>query len=107
MTFRRKIHKLFRMGILSDNTDQTYLEHLSDEYNNLKNLVFKYDEAISALLTGGHASYQIDTGQTMQRVTRLDLAMLQEKRDIAENKLNTLALRLRKTAGVVQAVPRW
>ena len=95
------------MGTLSDNTDQTYLEHLEDEYQNLKNLIFKYDEAISALLTGGHGSYQIDTGQSMQRVTRLDLAMLQEKRDIAENRLNTLALKLRKTAGTRQAVPRW
>ncbi len=96
-----------RMGTLSDNTDQTYLEHLEDEYQNLKNIVFKYDEAISALLTGGHASYQLDSGQTMQRVTRLDLNSLQEKRNIAENRLNDLSLRLRKTAGVVQAVPRF
>ena len=95
------------MGTLSDNTDQTYPEHLEDEYQNLKNIVFKYDEAISALLSGTHQSYQLDTGQTMQRVTRLDLESLQSKRNMAENRLNDLALRLRKTAGVVQAVPRF
>ena len=95
------------MGTLSDNTDQTYPEHLEDEYQNLKNIVFKYDEAISALLSGTHQSYQLDTGQTMQRVTRLDLESLQSKRNMAENRLNDLALRLRKTAGVVQAYPRF
>lgn len=95
------------MGTLSDNTDQTYLNHLEDEYQNLKNLIFKYDEAISALLTGGHGSYLIDTGQTQQRVTRLNLAELQSTRKSMMSELSTLAVRLRKTPGTKQAVPRW
>ena len=95
------------MATLPGNDTQTYLAHLEDEYKNLKNLVFKYDEAISALLTGTHQSYQLDSGQTMQRVTRLDLATLQQQRDVMSTRLGTLALRLRKTIGTKQVAPGW
>ena len=95
------------MAVLSDNTDQSYLEHLEDEFQNLKNLIFKYDEAISALLTGTHQSYQLDTGQTMQRVTRLNLAELYSTRKQLMSELSTLAVRLRKTPGQKQGIPFW
>ena len=95
------------MPALSGNDTETYAEHLENEYQNLKNLVFKYDEAIAAILTGGHASYQLDTGQSMQRVTRFNIKEIQEMRDIAAGKLADLAVRLRKTAGQIQALPAW
>ena len=95
------------MAALSDNDNQTYSDHLEDEFQNLKNLIFKYDEAISAILTGGHQSYQLDTGQSMQRVTRFNIKEIQEMRDIAAGKLADLAVRLRKTAGQIQALPAW
>lgn len=95
------------MATLSGNDTQTYLEHLEDEYQNLKNLVFQYDEAIAAILTGGHQSYQLDTGQSMQRVTRFNIKELQETRDIAATRLGTLALRLRKTIGTKMIAPGW
>ncbi len=95
------------MPALSGNDTETYAEHLENEYQNLKNLVFKYDEAISAILTGGHQSYQLDTGQSMQRVTRFNIKEIQEMRDIAAGKLADLAVRLRKTAGQIQALPAW
>lgn len=95
------------MPALPDNNEETYLEHLENEYQNLKNLVFKYDEAISAILTGGHDSYQLDTGQSSQRVTRANIGTIQIARDTAATRLGTLAVRLRKTAGTKQAIPYW
>ncbi len=95
------------MPALSGNNTETYLEHLENEFQNLKNLIFKYDEAISALLTGTHQSYQIDTGQSSQKVTRLDLNSLQSTRDKLTSELDTLATRLRKQAGVIQTRPGW
>ena len=75
------------MPALSGNNTETYDEHLENEYQNLKNLVFQYEEAIAAILTGGHQSYQLDTGQSMQRVTRVNIKEIQEMRDIAAGKL--------------------
>ena len=95
------------MPALSGNNTETYAEHLENEYQNLKNLVFQYDEAIAAILTGGHQSYQLDTGQSMQRVTRVNIKEIQEMRDIAAGKLADLAVRLRKTKGQIQALPAW
>ncbi len=95
------------MPALSGNNTETYAEHLENEYQNLKNLVFQYDEAIAAILTGGHASYQLDTGQSMQRVTRFNIKEIQEMRDVAAGKLADLAVRLRKTAGQKQGLPAW
>jgi hypothetical protein len=95
------------MPALPDNNTETYNEHLENEYQNLKNLVYKYDEAISALLSGNHQSYQLDTGQSMQRVTRLDLAELQNRRDQADTRLATLAVRLGYSKGTKQGVPYW
>ena len=95
------------MAALPDNTAQSYADHEEDEFQNLKTLVFKYDEAIAALLSGHHASYQLDTGQSMQRVTRFNIKEIQEMRDVAAGKLADLAVRLRKTAGQIQALPAW
>ena len=95
------------MPALPDNNTETYPETLENQYQNLKNLVFKYEEAIDALLSGKHQSYQLDTGQSMQRVTRFDIKNLQDMRDVAAIRLATLALRLRKTLGTKQVVPGW
>ena len=95
------------MPQLPDANTETYSETLEDQYQNLKVLVFKYEEAIDALLTGGHQSYELDTGQTRQRVTRFDLKDLQDMRDIAATRLATLAARLQKTKAIKQVRPAW
>ena len=95
------------MPALPDNNTETYAETLENQYQNLKNLVFKYEQAIDALLTGGHQSYLLDTGQTQQRVTRFDIKNLQEMRDVAATRLATLAARLQKTKAVKQVRPGW
>ena len=95
------------MPALPDNNTETYSETLENQYQNLKNLVFKYEEAIDALLSGKHQSYQLDTGQSMQRVTRFDIKSLQDMRDVAATRLGTLALKLRKTLGTKQIGMGW
>lgn len=39
------------------------------------------DAAIDAMISGGHQSYELDTGQGKQRVSRLDLDKLRKQRD--------------------------
>lgn len=59
--------------------------------------------AISSLVTGKHSEYWLDSGQTNQRVKRLDL---KELRDY-ENDLNKELQRLRNSIGssAIIAVP--
>lgn len=95
------------MSVLPDNNTISYNQILEDEYQNLKNIVFKYDTAISEVLTGGHASYSLDSGQTKQDVTRHNLATLQNSRNVAAARMNDLAIRLRKTSAVKQIRMGW
>jgi hypothetical protein len=54
-------------------------QYYSDELQNSRILLYETNKAILALTTGGHQNYQIDTGQSSQRVTRLDLSMLRDQ----------------------------
>ena len=53
-----------------------------------------YDDAIMALTTGGVQQYTLDTGQTRQTVTKLDIEWMQKNLDSLENKVATLEARL-------------
>ena len=53
-----------------------------------------YETAIDALGTGGAQEYLIDTGQTRQRVTKLDLKNLQATLDSMLNRYTTACARL-------------
>ena len=44
----------------------------------LATLLNSYLDAITALLVGGVVEYHLDTGQGKQRVTKLDVAQMQE-----------------------------
>lgn len=55
--------------------------------------VLIYDAAITALVTGGAQSYTLDTGQSKQQVTKLDLDKLQAILASLENKVVTLEAR--------------
>lgn len=59
---------------------QTSCEYWQDELKNARILLYEINKAIQALTTGGHQSYQLDTGQSSQRVTRMDLSALMEQR---------------------------
>lgn len=53
-----------------------------------------YEAAALALATGGVQSYTLDTGQTRQTVTRLDLDAIQKTLDMLYNRCVTLEARL-------------
>ncbi len=56
--------------------------------------IVSYEDAALALSTGGVQSYTLDTGQTRQTVTRLDLDKLQTTLNSLYNRCATLEARL-------------
>jgi len=68
--------------------------------------IVAYEDAALALGTGGVQSYQLDTGQTDQRVTKLDLGMIQKTIDSLYNRCATLEARL-NGSGTVTVKPIW
>lgn len=64
-----------------------------------------YEAAIDALGTGGVQEYLIDTGQTRQRATKLDLVGLQKTLDSMLNRYATLCARLNGAASIAR--PAW
>ncbi len=94
------------MATLSDNgTCQSSNAFLEDERCNLQNLIFKYDQAISAILVGGHSDYKLDTGQTVQEVTRFNLSTIQTAREAMLSELATLDARLGYSKAQKQIMP--
>lgn len=68
--------------------------------------IIAYEAAVEALVTGGVQNYMIDTGQTRQSVTKLDLKALQEEIDRLYNRCATLEARL-NGSGTVNVRPVW
>ena len=63
-----------------------------------------YEDAITALVTGGVQQYTLDTGQTRQTVTKLDIDNLQKALDSMMNQLATWQARL-NGSGVIHVRP--
>lgn len=79
-----------------------------DELKNTKELLFEYNKAILALTTGGHQSYELDTGQTRQRVTRMDLSNLNEIRETLLSQIHDLEIKCGVNGhGTVISRPGW
>jgi len=79
-----------------------------DELTNSKILLNKLNVAIQALTTGGHQNYSLDSGQSVQKVTRLDLDMLRNWRSDLISDIRDLELKLGVgTPGVFISVPGW
>jgi len=70
-----------------------------------RNLVIAYDAALLAL-AGGAQSYQLDTGQTRQMVSKANLRDLEATRAALLNEVATLEARL-GCGGSTHAVPNW
>lgn len=49
-----------------------------DRLDKLKTTIVLYEDAIAALITPGVESYTIDTGQTIQKVTKWDIEKLEK-----------------------------
>ena len=79
---------------------------LSDRSAVIKAQIVAYEDAITAIVSGGAQSYSLDTGQSRQSVTKLDVSRLQSDLDGLYNRLVTLEARL-NGSGTVTARPAW
>jgi hypothetical protein len=68
-------------------------------------LITAYEEACERL-AGGQQSYMLDTGQTVQRVTQVDLADLQATLDTLYNRYTMISARC-NGGGTVTGRPAW
>jgi len=68
--------------------------------------IVAYEDATLALATDGIQSYKLDTGQTVQTVTKLDLTALNKTIDSLYNRCATLEARL-NGSGTTTARPDW
>ena len=94
-------------GSHSSNT-QTSLEYWQDELKNSRVLLFKINEAISVVSTANHQSYTLDTGQTKQTVTRVDLPSLIVQSDRLIGRIRQLEIYLGEgKPNVIQTRPDW
>lgn len=80
-------------------------DFLQERIDATKAQIVLYEAASSALATGGVQSYKLDTGQSIQTVTKLDLSALFKSIDSLYNRCATLEVRL--NGGAVIARPAW
>jgi hypothetical protein len=71
-----------------------------------KQQIIAYEDAAAALGDANVQSYTLDTGQTRQTVTKLDLNAIQKTIDMLYNRCATLEARL-NGSGTLTAVPSW
>lgn len=64
-----------------------------DRLDAVKAQIIAYDAAITAIVEGGAQSYTLDTGQSKQTVTKLDIHRIQVILQSLENKYYTLLAR--------------
>lgn len=77
--------------------DNTYL---TDRIAKTKVLIEAYEDATTAL-AGGVQSYTLDTGQSRQTVTKLDLEALNKMLDTLYNRLCIMQTRLNGSGTVI------
>ena len=68
--------------------------------------IVAYEDAALALGTNGVQSYTLDTGQSRQTVTKLDLDKIQQTIDSLYNRCATLQTRLNGSGSIIGA-PSW
>ena len=83
--------------------DTTFLQ---ERITATKALIVVYEEAITALVTNGVQRYTLDTGQSRQDVTKIDVPKLNAQLDGLYNRLATQEARL-DGSGVTIVRPRW
>lgn len=67
---------------------------IQDRITATEAMIVAYEAAIEALAVGGIQTYTLDTGQTRQTVTRMDLMDLQKTIDTLYNRCISLDYRL-------------
>jgi hypothetical protein len=81
-------------------------DFLSSRVDVLKAKIIAYDEAALGIASGAIQSYELETGQTRQKVTKANIDVLEKAIASLENKLVTLEARLCGT-GATHYVPSW
>ena len=81
-------------------------EFLQRRIDATKLAIVAYEDAILQLTTGTVLTYSLDTGQTTQSVTKIDVVRLQAQLDAMYNRLTMLGARLTGN-GAVRVVPAW
>lgn len=82
--------------------DTTFIQEQIDV---IKAQMAAYNAALTALATGAVESYTLDTGQTRQTVTKLDISKIKNILDSLWNRYSTLYARL--YGGSVLVRPQW
>lgn len=80
-------------------------DFLQERIDATKAQIVLYEAASAALAAGGVQSYKLDTGQSIQTVTKLDLSDLFKTIDSLYNRCATFEARL--NGGAVIARPAW
>ncbi len=71
----------------------TCSQFMLDRITKTKALIIVYEDALLALATGGVQEYRLNTGQSDQKVTKMDVKDLQNTVDSLYNTLATLEAR--------------
>lgn len=79
---------------------------IQDRIASTKKQIVAYEDAATALGVDGVQSYSLDTGQSVQKVTKLELPMIQKTIDSLYNRCATLETRL-NGGGTVIGKPQW
>lgn len=80
--------------------------YLQERITKVKALITVYEDAILAIVTNGAQSYTLDTGQSRQTVTKVDVPDMETALKSLYNLLATLEARL-NGSGVTTVRPAW
>jgi hypothetical protein len=86
---------------------ETTTEYYQNTLNNSRILLFELDKAILSISRGGHHSYTINSGQSIQTVTRENLIDIIKQRDDLLYTISMLEERLNIRQAVIHACPGW
>ena len=86
---------------------ETSTEYYQNTLDNSRILLFELDKCILSLTRGGHHSYTLNTGQSIQTVTRENLNELIKTRDELLYTISMLEDRLNIRHGIIHATPGW
>lgn len=85
--------------------NQDSCQFWQDELENARIQLYNYNLAINALAVGNHSSYELNTGQGSQRVTRLDLPSLTKMQSYLTDRIASIEIKLGKRTGTTQFIP--
>lgn len=89
----------------SEAYNENYLTSWEAELQNSKILLFEVNKGINTIITSGHSSYELNTGQSSQSVKRLNLSELRELRTELINMIDELEKLLGIRDSIIQICP--